>query len=125
MAFKHKNQSDTFPYPVKFTAIDGAGEQVTHQFTGIFKRKKRSQMDELWEGKAKLDARQGKPNLEELEGDVDWVMNFMAGWEEVEVNDSTEFNRDSLRTLLDDYSGLAMKLFFAFREGINGGIAKN
>ncbi len=131
MAFKHKNQSDTFPYPVKFTAIDGAGEQVTHQFIGIFKRKKRSEMDGLWEAKAQSEERQGKAKitreiyLEGLEADVDWVMQFTSGWGDVEVNDSTEFNRENVRVLLDDYPGLAHVMFRSFQEGNIGGIAKN
>lgn len=134
MAFKLKKQSETFPYLVEFNEVDGSGKKLTHRIKFDFLRMKRSEMDALWEEKeaTKPEAENSDQEktireryLEALENDVDWVMKFVRGWHDVEIDGSTEFNRDNLRTLMDSYGSLAVALFGAFTEGNIGGIRKN
>lgn len=133
MALKAKPLSATFPYPVDVRSIDENGEQHINRFKAIFYRKKRSEMDALWKDKPAAEVSgetgltEGEKYRQALERDADWVMRFTAGWAdgEVEVNGSTEFNRDNLLTLLDQYQTLALDMFGAFIEGNGGGVRKN
>lgn len=130
MTLKRKPLSNTFPYRVDIRFVDEEGEQKTHSFKAIFLRKKRSEMDGLW--KIKPDEPQDAAGISAdekyrraLESDADWVMRFTSGWHDVEVDGSTEFTRDNLLVLLDEYPTLAGDMFNAFFEGNSGGVRKN
>jgi hypothetical protein len=131
MAYKHKALSKTFPYPVKFTRLEEDGNQSTHVIKFDFFRKKRSEMDELMnskpaEVKESSETSDGKRFYNEmLDKDVAFIQSIAAGWHDVEINGSTEWNEDNLRVLLDDSPGLSQAIFSAFAEGNAGGIRKN
>lgn len=131
MSLKFKPQSATFKFPVKFNAVDESGEQKKIQFTGIFSRKKRSELSTIWGDKPKQKKvsdevdNSAEAYQEALEKDADWVMRYMTGWDQVEINGSTDFNRDNLLLLLDEYPAMTTACFDAFAEGNSGGIAKN
>ncbi len=110
--------SSTYAYPVKFTVIDEAGNQKTHQIKALFKRLSREALIEL----QNHDAQEGKKTADEiLDADVEYLRRFMDGWQDVEINGSQAFDDDQLRALLNSVPQISTAIADAFFESAAGG----
>jgi len=117
MAFK-LNISQTYEWPVKFTVIDEKGRKQGHTITLIFKRVDREEMIDMNLHDEAADQRTG---AEVIEADLDYLMKFVDGWKDVEIEGDTAFNRDNLRKLLNGVPSIHRVITAAFIESANGG----
>lgn len=119
MAFK-LDLSPVYAYPVKFTVIDETGAQKTHQIKAIFKRFSREEIIEL---ESADDPRTvGKKSADEIiQADTDYLLRFMTGWQDVEVNGSQLFSEEALKTLISQVPQITGEITTAFFESAVGG----
>lgn len=123
MAFK-LNLSSTIKYPVDFSVVDATGNPRKHRVHFDFKRVKRDEVDQY--DMKFSDEEKELSSSEKLDRDVDWLMKFVSGWYEVDINGGTEFNRENFRILLGDIPHLAGLFYPAFLEVNTGGaVPKN
>ena len=112
--------SPTYAYPVKFTLIDEAGNQKTHQIKALFKRFNRDQLIELQNEDAPTAT--GKKSGEDIiDADVAYLRKFLDGWQDVEINGSQLFNDDQLKCLLNQVPQISAAITEAFFESAAGG----
>lgn len=112
--------SPTYAYPVKFTLIDEAGNQKTHQIKALFKRFSRDALIELQNEESAIAT--GKKSGEDIiEADLTYLRKFMDGWQDVEINGSQQFNDEQLRTLLNQVPQISTAITEAFFESAAGG----
>lgn len=146
MAFKLNLSAVIKNYPVELRVINENGKQEIHKIGVDFKRFNREELEKInptEEIKRMLKAKQdasseedkndvpGLPEVprlteaESLESDVDWAMKYVVGWHEVDIDGSTEFNRENLRKLFSQVGNATLDFFKAFMEAHNGGKRKN
>ena len=131
--FKLNTLSTNYPYPVKFTVIGEDGKQKTHEIKIIFKRFKREQLIELNRNNSNIDIdidvdlevatknKIGKSADQIMEEDLDYLCKFVDGWEGVDIDGDTAFNRDNLRLLLSGVPAISGAITTAFFESAAGG----
>lgn len=111
--------SPSYAYPVKFTVIDETGAQKTHQIKAVFKRFNREEIIELESEGAQTV---GKKSADEIiQADIDYLMKFMVGWQEVEVNGSQLFSEDALKAFISQVPQVTSEITTAFFESAVGG----
>lgn len=116
------NLSPTFEWPVKFTTIDAAGRQQAHTITMIFRRLDREEMIDMNITDEMPATRLGS---EVIEVDLDYLLTFVEGWKDVEIDGDTAFSRDNLRKLLKGVPAIHREITAAFIEAANGGRKKS
>ena len=127
MAFKIA-LTPTFLSTVILTAYDEQGKLVKHKLPLRFKRKRREEVQQMLEeqaaeAEASKDAGSARTTpAERLEEDLDELLKIIDGWNDVEIDGSTEFNRDNLRAVLS-YFPMAHFAIFEHYLKVNGGAA--
>jgi hypothetical protein len=112
--------SPAYAYPVKFTVIDETGAQKTHQIKAVFKRFSREEIIELESSEGPQIV--GKKSAAEIiQADIDYLMKFMVGWQEVEVNGSQLFSEDALKAFISQVPQITGEITTAFFESAVGG----
>jgi hypothetical protein len=117
MAFK-LDLSPSYEYPVKFRTIDAKGKQQHHTITLIFKRIER---EEMINQNLTDETAGNRTGADVIEADLDYLMGFVEGWKDVDINGDTTFSRDNLRKLLNGVPGIHREITAAFVESANGG----
>jgi hypothetical protein len=112
------NQSETFEYPVKFTTVNDKGKIQHQNFIGIFKRLPREKFIDITMPSNGDSPRTG---AEKIEVDLDYMLEFMIGWKEVDLGADSAFNRDNLRILLNAIPNISYVITGAYVEASNGG----
>lgn len=115
--------SKTYKWPVKFSVIDEKGSQRQHEIKIVFKRLSREELISL--NQADFKPADDKPDAI-MDADIDYLCQFVDGWEGVEIGGDTEFSRDNLRALLNGVPNINSAINSAFWESANGGqVRKN
>lgn len=122
MAFKLEtlNASVTYKYPVKFAIIAENGETIEQEFTAIFKRLDRAQIVDL---RKRHQGDSGDSIDQVLDADIAYITEFLTGWEGVDLNGATEFNKDNLRLLLKSLPKINIFISSAFFDS-DGAVAR-
>ncbi|MCB5187385.1 phage tail assembly chaperone [Methylobacillus caricis] len=123
MAFKIA-LSASFLALVKLPSIDGKGRRVENVIRLKFKRHNREEIDALLkQAKEDNEALGGAEQsiTEKIDSDLDFLLLFLEGWEDVQIGESTEFNRENLRHILVAYPMAAADIYNAFLKA-NAGI---
>lgn len=113
----------TFVAPILIGAYDDSGKFVEHQVKFKFKRLDRVKTKEFLDDISERTEQFMKtnPSAEQvLEHDLDDLERFVLGWLDVEVNGSTEFSRENLRTLLLTYPSAARSIFMGYGAAAAG-----
>lgn len=111
--------SDTYEYPVKFHIIGPKGQRQAHTITLTFKRLTREEIVELNRGAAEQGDRSG---LDVIEGDLDYLTQFVDGWKGVDINGDQTYSRDNLGVLLNRVPGIHTAITMAFLESATGAL---
>ncbi len=113
----------SFAAPILIGAYDENGKYVEHQVQFKFKRFDRVKTKEFVDEMVRKteEFMKGEPSPEQvLENDLNDLEKFVIGWVDVDVNGSTEFNRDNLRTLLLTYPSAARSIFWGYTQAAGG-----
>jgi hypothetical protein len=113
------NQSETFEYPVKFTTVNEKGKIQQQSFIGIFKRLPREKLIDITLPSDGGDS--PRTGGEKIEADLDYLLELMIGWKEVDLGADSAFNRDNLRVLLNAIPNISYVITGAYIEASNGG----
>lgn len=123
------NVSNTFKYPVKFSVIDENGRQQNHEIKLLFKRlpaeEQRALLAEIkQDGQARAANEDDGIFIEprdQIEAEADFILRVAEGWEGVDINGDTDFNRDNLITLINAVPNLIGEIWGAFFTATSGG----
>lgn len=96
MAFK-LDQSKTFKSPVTFSVLDENGKPVDIEFTAVFKRHDRQQIDDLFASKKPVPDNATSDEQRDLE--VENALVYLAGWEDNAFINGTTFNAANVKEL--------------------------
>lgn len=116
MAFKIA-LSATFLSHVKLPSLDGKGRRVENVIRLIFKRHDREQLDALlqgWRDETRDMAGTELSIADKIDSDIKTLKQFVVGWEDVQIGDSTEFNDENLRKVLVAFPAGATLIMDAF-----------
>jgi hypothetical protein len=121
MAFVLKPKSEGFYYGIVLPVVNENGVSQATKFEMLFKRVSRSRLNELQ--KQQEEMAESEVIVDSLERDTDYVLDIAEGWRYVQGPDGEdlEFNRATVRLMLDNYPNAAGAIVSAFFEATLGG----